>query len=411
MAGCKAWPGWVVLLVLSSTLRAFADDPKAAESPAEASFQRHLSLAHFPHSKYAFSIRFSRDGSRLASIRRGGLEVWDGVDGRLLHKVGTAEGSHWPVCLELDDTGRLIAIGSQVSTYLSSPNSFRTTLAMKGSLANVWDEGAGQYTREYVNDREDRHLGTALSGDGQRVVCFDLKLNAKIWDIPTGELLASIPAPEFLDGRVRTAGVGFRIDGRASRDATRFAVRISNAAGPNLDYEGPNPIQLVDLATRRYRTIPAGPADGFGYSNVTMSHAGRLIAGLAIKDSHPEPTARNAGLNVQERKLVIIDFDSAATRTEVALAPADGSPVLVEFSPDDLLIALGTADGHLDLIDTLKGTSMARLRVSDGPVRAVAFPTRRVRVVADRRMISAPGQDPAPAGPARLVDYPQPTPP
>jgi WD40 repeat protein len=132
----------------------------------------------------------------------------------------------------------------------------------------------------------------------------------------------------------------------------------------------------------------------YGYGSAAIGGDGREVAAYLC--------------DATTRELAVFDFETGALRARLRAPISPGGLSYMALSPDGTTIALGMEDGRLDLLDRHSG-ARAELRVSDGPVRAVAFlPDRgRVRIVAERRWISTDATRSAGhwAGPMRIADY------
>jgi WD40 repeat protein len=335
------------------------------------------------------SVKLSCDGRRVVAATRGAFYAWDSNTGRRLLQVETDTRQRFLGNIDLDEAGRRIVTGDMLD-YGFDHGPIRAHRVLQSSLADLWDADSGRLARSFVL-HERRSIGcAAISRNGNRVAGADDSLSAKLWDADTGREISSV---EGTNHALRGLGITF------SGDATRFAAVTNDHLQPG----DQGAIHLGDLAARRTRTIGPLPDKGFVYGAVAINSDGReVVAWLGDVD---ECELLGRPRNATGRELAIFDFDTGALRARLP-GPACKDISYLAFSPDGKTIALGKEDGHLDLVDRASGSRVAELRVSDGPVRAVAFLPDRVRIVAEREFVTnATRSGGAYAGPLRIADF------
>ena len=323
-----------------------------------------------------FNVKLSRNGRRVVASTRRVLYLWDGDTGRRLLQVENAAPQHYLGSVDIDESGRRIVTGG-VFDYGYPPTLLRSQPVLKGSLADLWDANSGRLARTLVLHEQRFPQCAAISRNGARVACAGASLDAKLWDAETGRELASVDGTLPADSRATS--------GAFSDDATRFVCRVTRDAGDR------RVIHLCDLTARCTRTIAPIPGDRSSYGMVSISGDGsEVVAWLG---------------DAPGREVAIFDFATGALRKRLPGPECRGVSFLA-VSPDEKAIALGKEDGRLDIVDLVSGARV-ELRVSDGPVRAVAFLPNRVRIVAERKFVVTSPEHSAGywAGPLRIADF------
>lgn len=326
------------------------------------------------------NVKMSRNGRRVVALTNGMLwskyHVWDGETGRRLLRVESNTPQHYMGSGDIDESGRRILTGGSFNLGLRY-EVVKATRNLPGSLADVWDAGTGRLTRTLVMHDQRGGACAAISRDGARAACADAALNVKLWDAETGRELASVAGamPPACQADI----------GAFSDNVTRFVTLVRREADDRTF------IYLCDLSARTTRMIDPPPGEKSRYVLAAIGGDGREVAAY-LGDA-------------LGRELAIFDFETGAVRARIR-EPVRNSISYMAFSSDGTTIAVGMEDGHLDVVARRNGARV-ELRVSDGRVRAVAFPDRdRVRIVAERRWISnATRSDGEWAGPMRIADY------
>lgn len=369
-----------VVFMLVALAPASADDLKS--EAGDVRFTRSLGADRPLGVIGAGPVKFDNHGARAIAMWGHGesnqYRMWDGESGRLLQSMRHASGHLISRC-DIDESGRRIVTGG-VFDFGMRYDALKGHRDLRGCLVDVWEKGQDHPARTLVADGQLGCFNMGISRDGSRVACSDSRMNFKSWDTRTGKELASVASVVPPDTQPER--------GTFSDDATRF-VSVGLRRSTIRNY-----ICLCDLARKTQRVIDRIPLDDTArIGQAAIAGNGREFAVWA---------SNAAGL-----QLVILDFETGRVLDRFPVANRRGFSMLA-FSSDGMTIAMATEDGWLDVVERSSGRRV-ELRVSDGPVRAVAFlPGHdQVRVIAERAWIStnAARSEGHWAGPMRIADY------
>lgn len=380
MVEMRKWIVSVACVSFAIAPRADADDLKS--ETGEVRFTRSLGKDRLLEEIGAANAKFDNQGARVVAPwgygETLGYRVWDGETGQLLRRVKHAP-QHVAFRVDIDESGGRFVTGGCFD-FGERHELMRSHRDMRGCLVDIWEKREDRPARTLVADGQLGCFNVGLSRDGTRVACSDSRMNFKSWDTRTGKELASVASVVPPDEQPQL--------GKFSDDANRF-VSIGRRTNTYKSF-----IYLCDLTTRSQRTIERIPADDYVH-----------IVGPAIAGNGREfAVFVNDAVKPQ---IVIFGFETGRILDQF---PAAGRLGVTMFacSSDGMTLAMGTQDGWLDVIERSSGRRV-ELRVSDGPVRAVAFlPGHdRVRVIAERAWIStnAARSEGHWAGPVRIADY------
>jgi WD40 repeat protein/serine/threonine protein kinase len=347
----------------------------------------------------ATCVAFRRDGRRLAGAVQGGVQVWDGDSGRAVFDRFSVESPL--VALAYVDGGRRLAGLSTTGEVLFldpetgevqersarrlvfegvnplaaglgqhavfSPDGRRLTQGGSDARVRVWDTHTGTLVLD-----EGGHLGVgqaAFSPDGRRLASPGGEGVIRIWDLDTKKSVQ-----ELRGHRSNVHAVSFSPDGRrlasASKDTTarvwdlatgECTLVLNGHVGEVLGVcFGPDGKRVFTRGDAQVKAWPASertfrarvvrdylrrhglPAFGQASSREAWTYYGHTgyVVGLAL--SHDGRRAATGALREAATSEVRLwDLDRHEEVRGLAV-PANGQPQLA-FSPDDRLLAVGTA--------------------------------------------------------------------
>lgn len=233
------------------------------------------------HYSGGIGVVFSPDGTRVADMATGHINIWDTETGRILKTVGTT-GSYDNYTLRYSPDGRHLAA---------------TTTTHPGSRGiRLFDLDAGRPSRLIGYPRQSPRASTidfAFSPDGRHMAVADTLTWVGVWDVDTGEKLWDRPTGtdwvRLSKGRSRS----FRQDVFYTPDGTRIVMRAGMRldGAPHGEYIG-----LWDAQTGRPVDADVDREVRFGYAT-TPSPNGEV---LAVRE-----TAETGGPSGQMTRLFI----------------------------------------------------------------------------------------------------------
>jgi WD40 repeat protein len=291
------------------------------------------------HPRWAFSVAYSPDGSRLVSAggiphrlsgspaaTPGELKVWDAATGRLLRDLPGHKGSVTRVVFSPD--GRLLASASADGTV------------------RVWDGGSFA-ERAVLPAEPGRFVGVAFSADGKTLAVGQGK-GVDLWDPATGRRLRTLTCPVQVD----------------------FVEELACAFSPDGKW-------FAAVAVEGTRQVCLWEAD-------TWREAGRIEYG--------EESIRQLAFSPDGRRLAVVcssevlrTWDPATLRPVQALYGHRGSVYAAAYSRDGRRLATAGADRTVRLWDADTGREYQVFQGHAAGVWGVAFhPDGRYLASADQ---------------------------
>ena len=332
-------------------------------------------------------IHANDNRTRVAVSRRAFLLlVWDVDAGRLVWEQREHAG---PIqAVSFDPEATRVATGGVREYRPSNPEElqrFRKQVKAKENINNINREfeflpHGGQIVVRDATDGQvlqiiDGPLQPVLAiGFGADILSLDLGFVVSLWDPAHGQLLKSL---DELQGASQGSGVGQIIREHAiSADATRVVAQDARISvhSPGGAFRDGSFLQVWD--------ITAGQARNW--------EPGEYLGPLAFS---PDAERFAAGTG-PGHALGIWGFDRLDKR-QTLRAESDLMATFVAFSPDGRRVVSGDENGVVRLWELESGKLTRTIAGPRGHVRAVAFPTGRIRVASGGLVnIAKPGVEP-----------------
>jgi WD40 repeat protein/serine/threonine protein kinase len=297
------------------------------------------------------AVCWSPDGTRLASAERG----WNG------------EIKMWK--LPPEPELRTLTVSKEVEPFLQvcwSPDGHRLATAHKDGTIQIWDVATGQRIATLHG-----HMGpvrkVSWSPDGCQLASGGDDRTVKLWDVPHGRLLDSVAG--------RNGGID---DISWSPDGKWLAWDSANST-----------ITLRELATGTLRSAsfqgkgvawsPTGARLAVGVRpykiRIHDAQTGALVNSWATSvDSDNEPFWSPDGARIASVSDYAVDVREAATgRAPFSPLRHTQRVQALAWSPDNKQLATATEDNQIHLWDAVTGNPILTLRGQAGPIRSVAW--------------------------------------
>ena len=297
-------------------------------------------LASFEYLGPFFHAAFSPDGTRILTASADhSTRLWDAASGKLMASFDHQD---------------------EVSHATFSPDGTRILTAGSDKTAKLWDAASGKLIVSLAHQDYVRHA--TFSPDGARILtaCWtdslpnsiDLRtyVTAKLWDAPSGKLMASLAGPEIVDVWSCTARTGGCLYGAFSPDGTRI-----------LTANNDNTAMLWDAASGKLiASFDLGPA----WSGTAFLEAGRPAL-------HFSPdSARVLAVSADHTAKL---WDATSGKLLASFAHQD-EVFQAEFSRDGARILTASKDNAAKLWDTASGKLISSFDHPDGLYHAVFSP-------------------------------------
>jgi RNA polymerase sigma factor (sigma-70 family) len=311
------------------------------------------------------ALAFTRDGKRLLSGGAGtALCVWDVGSGRDL--LAFAEHDSYINCVVYSPDGKTLA-----------------TAGLDGTI-RLWEPGAGQPARVFAAGHQQRVWRVAYSSDGCQLVSWGHDRTVRFWNVPTGREVRRLDIPgaspfvncamspdaQVLAVWARDHGLCL-VDVNTGKERHRLACDPGYAVGlhfsPNsrqlavMSYPEPggaSVLHLWDAVTGK----ELSKWDVASAGSFVFSPDGRKLAGI---DSEFLPAG------AQKRALWV--WDVAARKERSFAVPVLARVFSLAWSPDGRVLALGTSDGEVVLVELASGQIRRRLAGHQSYLRSLSF--------------------------------------
>jgi WD40 repeat protein len=314
------------------------------------------------------SIAFSRDDAFLAVVTNNtAVQVWDVRTRRLsMTFPQSSPGQDWGVAFS--PSGGLLAVGTQdgvqlwnlatsqlvttltasggdaVASVAFSPDSRELAVGTGGHGVQVWNVAHGQLMTTLQPGKNAVDDSESFSSDDSRLT-IGTNTDAQVWNIARGQLINSVDFPDE-----PVVSPDFSLAASVTQNGT---LQLMNVAAES-------------VLSRQAATLP--PADPDDLSSIAFSPNGRLLAAAdALPGSSIDGPKGGTGQGIR--------LWNATTHDLVAtLEAANDTPVdSLAFSPDDGLLAAGTARDGTQVWNVTTRQLITTLNSDNVEVSAVAF--------------------------------------
>ena len=290
-----------------------------------------------PHDDIINRVAWSADGRLLASgSLKGWVKVWDARTGILLHHLQAQK--KYVRCLAFSPDSRILATGGE------------------DDRVKLWDMGTGRFLRDFATGPGTTMLlALEFSPDGSLLAAADHDRNVRFWDVASG---SEVRLPDDL---LVTGGLAFTLDGRQIITVSTKGV-----------------VKVWDVATRRSVAMFPAATRAVGY-RVAFSRDRRLLAigcedgTITVVKTEPLEEVRTLEAHTGEisglafgagderlasagNDLIVKFWDLRTGQEALTLDIIDRRANSLAFSPDGHRLAVGSADGNVQILD---GTPLA----------------------------------------------------
>jgi RNA polymerase sigma factor (sigma-70 family) len=317
-----AHPDWVHRLAFSPDGKALATTTSGAREKAlhlwEVRTGRRIRTFE-GHANTIFSVAFSPDGKTLASA--GGdstVRLWQVATGKELHRLKTPA---------------LRGSAGWASAAAFSPDGKTLVSAHGDKLLRVWDARTGKKLRE-LKGHDDYVSAVVFSPDGKVLASGGHDRTIRLWDPATGKQLRKIA------GKGQTWGM--------------TSLAFAPGGKTLLSWGGVNTVRFWDVATGAERL--RAPGHQAEVSAISFSGDGTALLSWG-----------------QDRTLRSWDLKTGKERCLSTGSNWGIDDYGVAFSPGGKLLALGTAEGLIEVWDAARGKRLRTLRGHKQWVTGVTF--------------------------------------
>ena len=279
-----------------------------------------------------------------------GLTLWDADTGRVL-ETGIRQGNFWPKFTAVSHTHPHVAIPDN-----------------KGKCVQVWDAVKRDVIRRIPYDGKEPHA-LAFSPDGKWLAVGENSYTTKLWNINTGEKLHQFLNAEGLS-------------------ANRIIMKFKQWRH---QHENPTKVRALAFSSDgRYLACASGDENIWIWNTRT----GKLVRRLAVpiedtlyrgKDTHPHTMflqfsadGKRLFAGLAENRVDVWEVASGKLIKSVTTHYSFGSPdsvypISLAFNPNATLMAIGTRDSTVEVIDTDTWQRIAELKGHGAYISSVDF--------------------------------------
>ncbi len=347
----------LALLRAASTLTGDGHTDPLTEAAVQRLVERGAASLVVPVPGHVTALDLDVERGRIAAALLGGdVGIWSLEDGRELNR--------WPA--ELGVYVRTIQLNGDGTQLLAGPD-FGDLRAQDAVPARAFRIEDGALTHTFSHGAVSSSL--KLSSDRERVATVsadDHKL--LFWDTATGAPLATFP----LDEAVTPPNIALSVDGARAAVSAGPVLRVLDLGAPDLSF-------TTGRAGAAARLAFVGPSDylvacwGSGMG-VWDSRSGEL------RGERDAPTGHGLVASESTDRFFEVGAGGGVLRAVPDLRPipvqggAVADPGVALFSRDGALLAVGSADGRVDVLDGLDGTLTRSLRGHRSMVLSIALP-------------------------------------
>jgi WD40 repeat protein len=285
------------------------------------------------------SLAYALDGNTLASASRDEtVKLWDLVTGRVR---ATFRGHSGPVVsLAFAPGGKLLATAAQALDRAQGGR----VIAVRGHEIKIWDVTTGQQ-KGTIEHRPGDVRSLTFSPDAARLATIDGEARARIWDVASGALQATVGLPT-----------------PASRAAISADLTTLAVSPGGMDHS----VILLDVATGNVRKTLAGTEAPIGSLTFSPDRT-KLVAGAGPSMHGRTP----ANLPSEVR---VWDLHPGAPNEGKVLGHLKGFVPVVAFAPDGRrLVAGGGDESVLKIWDVMTEEERTVFSPTIRHIRTVAF--------------------------------------
>jgi WD40 repeat protein len=341
------------------------------------------SIVALKHDGHVSSATFSPDGSRLLTVSPGQVRLWDTAQGQeiiSLRAHAEAEGrfAAGSVAGLLMKSAPVPIDVRPIPLAVVSPRGDRALISFDAASTQVLDSATGgQIAR--LDGTLRPSSGAAFTPDGRLVVTAATNGASNVWDVKTGNLVATLRDQEGDGG---SAGIAsFSSDGRSLMTDRYRAVQVWN-----LD---PLVVALQDAANdlRSYRgrvnSVAFSP-DGTKLATAAADKTGRVWdvrtgAALLTLRGH-DAEVMSVAFAPDGKHLLTASLDKTARLWDATTGAAltvleshDDGVNAASFSPDGKFIVTASADKTAKVWDATNGNVLLTFRGHDNTVMSAVF--------------------------------------